>query len=187
MCLVFVGGIDEHKTCGALRVIGGEHADIETGDGGAHEHDRSANPAAGEEFVQLARDAACGPRRRAGIAVTHTCPVVGADTRESSNIRLDEAPVSTRAAETRVEDDGRRAIPGAPQMQSVAADVDETSGRRSRRQVLSSRKPLVGGPCERGNDDQTTQTHENAYRPTPHVDIPCVESPPFRTAAAVRA
>src|SRR6478672_7851135 len=104
MCLVFVGGIHEHETCGALRVIGSEHPDVETRDGGSDEHDWSVNSAAGQEFGQLTCDAACCPRRRAGIAVTHTCPVVGADTRESSNIRLDEAPVSSRAAETRVED-----------------------------------------------------------------------------------
>ena len=168
MCLVFVGGIHEDETCGALRVIGSEHTDVETRDRGADEHYRSDIPAAGEEFGQLVRDAACCPRRRPGIAVTHTCPVVGADTRESSNIRLDEAPVSTRAAESRVEDDGRRAVPGAPQMQPVPSDVDETAGRRSRRELLSSRKPLVSGTCERGNADQATQTDENAYRPTPH-------------------
>ena len=154
MCLVFVGGIHEHETCGALRVIGSEHADVETRDGGADEHDRSGNPAAGEEFGQLARDAACGPRRRAGIAVTHACPVVGADTRESRNSRLDEAPVSSRAAEARVEDDGRRAVAGAPQMQPVPSDVDEMSGRRSCRQILSSRKPLVRATRERSHGDQ---------------------------------
>src|SRR2546430_1963864 len=172
MWLVFVGGIHEHETCGTLRVIGSEHADVETRDGGPDEHHRSANSAADEEFGQLARDAACCPRRRAAIAVTHTCPVVGADTRESSNIRLDEAPVSTRAAESRVEDDSRRAVPGAPQMQPVPSDVDEMSGRRSRRQLLSSRKPLVRGAGECGNDKERAQHDENAHRPAPHVDTP---------------
>ena len=162
MCLVFVGGIHKHETCGALRVIGSEHADVETRDGGSDEHDRSTNSTADEEFGQLARDAACCPRSRAGVAVTHTSPVVGADPRESSNIRLDGAPVSTRAAESRVEDDGRRAVPGAPQMQSVPSDVDEMSGRRSRRELLSSRKLLVCGTCERSNADHATQTDENA-------------------------
>ena len=171
MCLIFVEGIHEHETCGALRVIGSEHADVETRDGGPDEHHRSANSAADEEFGQLARDAACCPRRRAGIAVTHTCPVVGAGTRESSNIRLDEAPVSTRAAESRVEDDGRRAVPGAPQMQPVRSDVDEMSGRRSRRELLSRRKPLVRGAGECGNDKERAQHDKNAHRPAPHVDI----------------
>jgi hypothetical protein len=55
----------------------------------------------------------------------------------------------------------------------VPSDVDEMSGRRSRRQIPSSRKPLVRGTCERGNTDQATQTDENPYRPTPHVDIAC--------------
>jgi CHAT domain-containing protein len=61
-----------------------------------------------------------------------------------------------------VEDDGRRAVPGAPQIQSVPSDVDEMSGRRSRRELLSSRKPLVLGTCERSNADHATQTDENA-------------------------
>jgi hypothetical protein len=95
MCLVFVGRIHEYETRGALRVIGSEHTNVETRDGGADEHHRSGNPATRDEFGEFARDAARCPRRRARIAVTHTCPVVGADTRESGNIRLDEAPVST--------------------------------------------------------------------------------------------
>jgi hypothetical protein len=171
MCLVFVGGIHKHETCGVFRVIGSEHAHVETRDRGPDEHYGSANPAADEEFGQLARDAACGARRRAGIAVTHTCPVVGADTCESSNIRLDEAPVSTRAAESRVEDDGRRAVPRAPQMQPVPSDVDELSRRWGQRQVFASRERLIRGAREWSKDDQTTLTDENAHRPAPHIDI----------------
>jgi hypothetical protein len=71
-------------------------------------------------------------------------------------------------------------------MQPVASDVDELSGRRSRRQVFSSGKPLVRGTRERRNDDQATQADKNAQRPTPHVDISSVESAPFRTAPAAR-
>ena len=84
MYVVFVGGIHQHETRGALWVIGREHTDVEPRDGGPDQHHRSGNPATREEFGQLARDAACGPRRRPGIAVAHTCPVVGADTREPS-------------------------------------------------------------------------------------------------------
>src|SRR5437899_547208 len=73
MCVGFVGGIHEDETRGALRVIGREHTDVETRDGGPDEHHRSGNPAAAEECGQLARDAACCPRRWARIAVTHTC------------------------------------------------------------------------------------------------------------------
>jgi hypothetical protein len=62
MRIVFVRRIHKHETGGALRVIGSEHADVETREGGPHEHYRSANPASGEEFGQLARNAACGPR-----------------------------------------------------------------------------------------------------------------------------
>ena len=62
MYLVFVGGIHEHETCDALRVIGSEHTDGETRDGFPHEHDWSWHPATCEEFGQLARDAACGSR-----------------------------------------------------------------------------------------------------------------------------
>jgi hypothetical protein len=95
MYLVFVGGIHQHETRGALRVIGGEHTNVQTRDGGPDEHHRSGYPAAGEEFGQLRSDAACRPRRWAGIAVTHACPIVGADARESGNIRLNIAPAST--------------------------------------------------------------------------------------------
>src|SRR5262249_12993772 len=73
--------------------------------------------------------------------------------------------------ETRVEDHDRRAVPGAPQMQPVPSDVDEVSGRCGCRRVLSSRKPLVRGTCDGSNDDQAAQTDEDAYRPSPHVDI----------------
>jgi hypothetical protein len=66
---------------------------------------------------------------------------------------LDEAPASTRAAETRIEDDSRRAVSGAPEMQLVSSDVDEMSGRWSHRERLSSRKPLIRGAEECGNDD----------------------------------
>ena len=48
-----MGGIHEHETCGALRVIGSEHADVETRDRGPDEHHRSANSAADEEFGPL--------------------------------------------------------------------------------------------------------------------------------------
>src|SRR5262245_39508764 len=90
---------------------------------------------------------------------------------KSTNLGLDEAPASARAAETRVEDNSRRAVPGAPQMQRVSSDVDELSGRRSRRKLLSSRKPLIRGAGECGNDNECAQYDENAHRPAPHVDI----------------
>src|SRR6185295_20286915 len=99
MCVGFVGGIHEYETCGALRVIGREHTDVETRDGGPDEHHRSGNPAAVEECGQLARDAACCSRRWARIAVTHTCPVIGAHARKSSDVRLDNVPTSARATE----------------------------------------------------------------------------------------
>ena len=44
MCVVFVGGIHEDETRGELRVIGREHTDVETRDGGPDEHHRSAIP-----------------------------------------------------------------------------------------------------------------------------------------------
>jgi hypothetical protein len=162
MCVGFVGRIHKDETRGALRVIGREDTDIETCDRGPDEHHRSGNPASVEEFGQLACDAACCPRRWARIAVTHTCPVIRAHARKSSDVRLDKDPTSARATEACVEDHSRRAVPGAPQMQPVPSDVDELSGRRSNRQVLSSRKPFVRGTCERGHDDQATQTNENA-------------------------
>ena len=157
MWLIFVGGIHEHQTRDAVRVIGREDANVETAAGRPDQHHRSANPTAAEEFGQLARDATGCPRGRAGIAVAQAGSVVGAHTRESSDIRLDEPPASARAAESRVEDDSRRAVPGAPQMQPVSSDVDETSWRRSRCQVLTSRKPLIRGPRECSKDDQTSR------------------------------
>src|SRR5690349_11707618 len=101
MCVVFVRCVHEHETCGLLRVIGREHSDVETRDRFPDEHDWSGDAATREKFGQLIGNAACGSRRRPGIAVTHTCPVVGAHTGESSNVWLDEAPASTRAPETR--------------------------------------------------------------------------------------
>ena len=52
MCIVFVGGVHEHETCGALRMIGSEHADVETRDGFPDEHDWSADSATDKEFGQ---------------------------------------------------------------------------------------------------------------------------------------
>src|SRR5215211_2472382 len=98
MYLVFVGGIHEHETCDVLRVIGCEDANVETTARGPDEHQRVINPAADEEFGQLAGDAACCPRRRTRIAVPDPCAVIAADTRESTNLRLDEAPAGARAA-----------------------------------------------------------------------------------------
>ena len=83
--------------------------------------------------LQTAASAAVLPRRDR----VRRKSVVGADTRKLSNIRLDKAQVSARAAATRVEDHGGRAVPGAPQMESVPSDVDEMSGRRNNRQVYS--------------------------------------------------
>ena len=180
MCLVFVGGIQEHETCGALGVIGSEHADVETRDGGPDEHHRSGNSAAVQESGKLVRDAACCPRRWAGIAVAHTCPVIGAHARKSRDVRLDQAPTSARATEACIEDHGRCAVPCAPQMQPVTSDVDELSGRRSSRQVFSSRTPLVRGTYEPSDDNEATQSDDNAYRPTTHVDNSWIESAPFR-------
>src|SRR5512142_2172628 len=160
MYIVFVRGVHEHETCGVLRVTGREHSDVETRDGFPDEHDWSGDPATCEECGQLVCNAARSSRRRPGIAVTHTCAVVGADTRKSSNVGLDEAPASTRAAETRVEDHSRRAVPGAPQMQPIPSDVDEMSWRRSRGELVSSRKPLIRGAAERGNDKERAQHDE---------------------------
>jgi hypothetical protein len=98
MYLVFVGGIHEHETCDVLRVIGCEDADVETTARSSDEHHRASDPAADEKFGQLPRDAACCPRRRTRVAVPYPCAIIGADTRESSNLRLDEAPVGARAA-----------------------------------------------------------------------------------------
>jgi hypothetical protein len=41
MCIVFVRGIHEHETCGALKVIGSEHTNVETRNGFPDEHDGS--------------------------------------------------------------------------------------------------------------------------------------------------
>src|SRR5215203_5395376 len=71
-------------------------------------------------------------------------------------------------------------------MESVPSYVDETPGRRSRRQVLSRRKPLVRGARQRCHHDQATQTGENAYHPTPHVGISGVDSAPFPWSPCVR-
>jgi len=172
MRIVFVRGIHQHEACRLRRVIGSKDTNIEAGDGFPDEHDAPGNPATREEFRQLACDPACCPRRGPGIAVAHAGPIVGADTRESSNLRLDKAPASTRAAETRVEDDSRRAVPGAPQVQPIASDVDEMSWRRRRREVLSSRKPLIRGAGECGNEKEPAQRDENALRPAPHVTSP---------------
>jgi hypothetical protein len=98
MRIVFVGGIHEHETCDVLRVIGCEDADVETTARSSDEHYWAIDPAADEKFGQLARDAACCPRRRTRVAVPYPCAVVGTDTRESRNLRLDEAPVGARAA-----------------------------------------------------------------------------------------
>ena len=173
MWLILVGGIHKHQTRDAVRVIRCEDANVETAAGRPYQHHRSANSTAAEEFGQLARDAAGCPRGRAGVAVAQACSVVGAHTRESRDIRLDETPASAHAAESRVEDDSRRTVPGAPQMQPVSSDVDEMSWRRSRCQVLTSRKPLIRGPRECSKDDQTRQADENAHRPTPHVRSSC--------------
>jgi len=58
MGVVLVGGIDEYEACHALGMIEGEHADVETRDGGADEDNRLSHPAVGEELSELARDAA---------------------------------------------------------------------------------------------------------------------------------
>ena len=138
----FARGIHEHETRGALRVIGREHRTSKPAmeaptstTGPAIPRGRGVSPARWQ----------CGAlsAATAGIAVAHTRAIVGAGTREPRDFRLDEAPVGTCAAKARVEDYGGRAIAGAPQMQSVPADVDELPGRWSRRELLSSRKPLV--------------------------------------------
>jgi hypothetical protein len=128
MRIVFVRHIHEHEACRPLRVIVSKDTNVEAGDGFPDEHDGSGNSAAREEFSQLACDPACRPRRGPGIAVAHARSIAGADPRESSNLRLDKAPAGARAPETRVEDDTRRAVPGAPQMQPVSSNVDETAG-----------------------------------------------------------
>ena len=57
-----MGGVHEHETGGALRVIGREYTDAETRDGGPDEHHRSGDPAADEERCQFACDAARSAR-----------------------------------------------------------------------------------------------------------------------------
>ena len=93
MCLVLVGRIHEHEASGALWIVGGEDAHVETTDRGPGEHHRAIDPAADEKFSQLTRDPACSPRRRTRVAVPHPPSVITADPCESSNLRLDEAPV----------------------------------------------------------------------------------------------
>ena len=62
MCVVFVRGVHEHETCGVLWVIGSEHANVETRDRFADEHDWSGDPATREKFGQLVCNATCGSR-----------------------------------------------------------------------------------------------------------------------------
>ena len=85
------------RTGDELGEIGCEDADVETTDRSSDEHHRGIDAAADKKFGQLARDAACCPRRRTRVAASYPCVVIAADTRESSNLRLDEAPVGARA------------------------------------------------------------------------------------------
>jgi hypothetical protein len=162
MGLVFVGGIDEDEPRDAIGVIRCEDANVEPSDGCSNEHQRSAEAAAVDEFGQLGRDAMGCPGRRARIAVSHSCPVVRADARESSDVRLYVAPASTGATQACVKDDRRRTGARAPQMQPVATDVDEMAWRWRRRQVFSSGKTLVRTPRDRSKHDDSTQSEENA-------------------------
>jgi hypothetical protein len=75
----------------------------------------------------------------------------GNESRHPLHLGLDKAPARTRTAESCVEDDSGRAVPGAPQMQSVPSDVDQNARRWRRRDVASSREPLAGdaGQCDR--------------------------------------
>jgi hypothetical protein len=167
--LVFVGGIYEHEACDVVRVIGREDTDVETAARCPDEHQWSINSAAAEEFEEFAGDAASCPRRRTSIAVSHPSAVIGADTRESGNIGLDEAPVRARTAKARIKDGNRRAIAGAPEMQPVPSHIDEVARRWRRRQVSSRRNRLVRSARERSQNDQAAETAENPYRPTGHV------------------
>src|SRR6478752_2944778 len=57
-------------------------------------------------------------------------------------------------------------------MQPIPSDVDEMSRRRSRRELPSSRKPLIRGAGEYGKEKERAQHDENALLPAPHVTSP---------------
>jgi len=170
MRLVFMGRVDEHETCDTIRVIGRENADAETAAGGADEHQRSANPASVEQRGELAGEAASRAGRRPRVAVTQAGAVIRADPSKSSDVRLDESPVSARAAQAGLENDSRLAGTGAPYVQPVASDVNESSWRWSGCQVFASNKPLIRRARNCGEEDEREHRDESAHRPTQHVD-----------------
>ena len=100
-------GVDEDEAGGLVAIPRCEDAHDQAAERVTDEDERWIDAAAIEERVELVGDASGGARHRARIAPSETRAIVGADSRQRREGRLDERPADRRSAERRFQDDRR--------------------------------------------------------------------------------
>ena len=125
------GRVDQHQPGD----IGWEAVGVEGGVEAAHrvtyEHDRRVDARLPQQRMQIVRHLRPGDGRAWWAAEAKPGSIVEARTCHSRDRRLDRSPVDHRALRALLEDDGRRAVAGADDVEApTAGDADEVRLRQ---------------------------------------------------------
>ncbi len=107
---------ENHARC-VVRIPGRIDLYVKSTKGMPDKQIRTRNGRLSEERVQLVSCPAAVPRKRPGFALPIACPLVGADTRDLSNLLLQRKPLLQPGPDPNVKDDGRRTL-------TLATDVE---------------------------------------------------------------
>jgi hypothetical protein len=123
------GAIDEDEASDLAGIVGGVVADVDAGDGVAHEDDGAVDMGGREEGVEFGGDVVGVAGRREGLAPAEAGAVVRADAGGLSEGGLDAAPDEAVVAEAGVEDEGGRTGARTVEAHAMAVDGVEGAGR----------------------------------------------------------
>jgi hypothetical protein len=138
----FVSRIYEHDSGHVVRIHQGEVPYDGAAEGVADQQVRALLFQFRQRIVQFKIQLRERSRLGTGIAPGVSGPVVGANARETGNFPLHQNPVKGKISEPVLDNDRGGALPGAVDMQFVAAEVNEFSGRfrGGRRRPRGNRK-----------------------------------------------
>src|SRR4029453_16414942 len=106
------------------------------------------------QCVQLVGNLLRAPGPRAGFAPAEAGPVVRADAGCHGDLRLDGTPIEGERAQPGIEHDSWASLSDAVQMQAVAVNVHQLSGRWIALRVANRHDRLVGRATGRKENDQ---------------------------------
>ena len=148
-----IEGVDEHEADGLAAMGGGEDTAVRATQGVSDEHERP--PFAGRRKQRPEVGSRVDERvRRTRVAPPTTCPVVRTGPGGRCELVEDRTPRPAVAARSRFEDDGRRTVPAAVEVERPSADVDPLTGRHVRRRQAVSGEPGTRASGTGDIDDQ---------------------------------